>query len=80
MNLGLRSRTEQAGTLFGASEALREAIGAVRPDPEQDDYEHKVAATRAAGDADVLADAWAVGRTMTLEQAVAYALVDEEQS
>ncbi|MDQ3344364.1 MAG: tetratricopeptide repeat protein, partial [Actinomycetota bacterium] len=78
-NLGLRGRTEQAGTLFGASEALREAIGAVRPDPEQDDYEAKVAATQAAGDAGVLAEAWAVGRTMTLEQAVAYALVDEEQ-
>ncbi len=78
-NLGLRGRTEQAGTLFGASEALREAIGAVRPDPEQSDYEAKVAATRAACDADMLADAWAMGRTMTVNQTVAYALVDEEQ-
>jgi predicted ATPase/two-component SAPR family response regulator len=63
----------RAARLFGAGEALREAIGAsvlfylV-------DYDRAVAAARDALGEEALATAWAQGREMTLDQAVAYAL------
>jgi predicted ATPase/DNA-binding SARP family transcriptional activator len=63
----------RAARLFGAGEALREAIGAsvlfylV-------DYDGAVAATRDALGEEALAAAWAEGREMTLEEAVVYAL------
>jgi len=62
-----------AARLFGAGEAMREAIGAsvlfylV-------DYDSAVAAARDALGEEALAAAWAQGREMTPEQALAYAL------
>ena len=42
------------------------------------EYERTVAAARAAIDAEAFAAAWEEGRTLTPEQAVAYALQQEE--
>jgi predicted ATPase/DNA-binding NarL/FixJ family response regulator len=64
---------ERAARLFGAGEALREALGTSAP-YYLVDYDRSVAAARAALGEESFAAAWARGREMTHEQAVAYAL------
>jgi hypothetical protein len=44
------------------------------PPGEQADYDRMVSTTRAQFDETTFAAAWAEGQTMTLEQAIAYAL------
>ncbi len=64
----------QAARLFGASDALRESINAPMWPAERADYERNVAAARARLDDATWAAAWAEGRALPLEEAVAYAL------
>ena len=64
----------RAAELFGAAEALRERLGAPRLAMYEDHYHRSMAMLRSQLDADTLAAAWAEGRTLTLEQAVAAAL------
>jgi DNA-binding CsgD family transcriptional regulator len=62
----------QAARLFGAEEALREAIG-VLPSPfSKDDYDKSVAAVRAGLGEEKFAEAWEEGRKMTPEEALAW--------
>jgi predicted ATPase/DNA-binding CsgD family transcriptional regulator len=63
----------RAARLFGAGEALREAIGASVPFYLVD-YDGAVAAARDALGEEALAAAWEQGREMTPEEAVTYAL------
>jgi predicted ATPase/DNA-binding CsgD family transcriptional regulator len=63
-----------AARLFGAAEALREAIGSRLRFPERAIYERAVAALRAAVEAQPFAAGWAAGRLLSPEQAVAEAL------
>jgi tetratricopeptide (TPR) repeat protein len=67
-------QAERAARLFGAAEALREAIGASWSPISPVDHERGVAAVRAALDEATFAAAWAQGRAMSLNQATAYAL------
>jgi ATP/maltotriose-dependent transcriptional regulator MalT len=60
-----------AAQLWGAAEALRETIGAPIPPVFRPTYERSVTAARAQLGEKPFAAAWAQGRTMTLEQAVA---------
>ncbi len=60
-----------AARLWGAAEALRQQIGAPLPPVYRADYEHSVAAARAQLGEKTFAAAWAEGRTMTPEQALA---------
>jgi len=60
-----------ATRLWGAAEALREAIGAPIPPVERANYEQAVAVAHAKLGEQAFAAAWAEGRTMTLEQALA---------
>ena len=60
-----------------ARQSLREAVEAPIPIDEQADYQKAIAAARAAGD-DAFDQAWAEGRAMTLDEAVRYALADDE--
>jgi len=69
----LTNKSEPAVRLFGAAEALREAIGAPLPPADQPAYQRSLAAAAAVADSMVDA-AWTIGRAMTPEQAVAYAL------
>ncbi len=64
----------RAARLFGAAEALREALGAPVLWFQRQSYAQGVAALRARLDDAACAAAWAEGRGMTLEQAIAYAL------
>src|SRR5262249_6474567 len=65
---------EQAARLFGAVEALLEVIGATLPPIDRAEYEHNVAAVRARLDTATFEAAWAAGRALTIEQAIAEAI------
>ena len=57
--------------LWGAAEALREAIGTPLPPIERADYGRAITAVRTRLDEKAFTTAWAEGRTMTPEQALA---------
>jgi tetratricopeptide (TPR) repeat protein len=65
---------ERAARLLGAVEALREAIGRPRSPGDCAGEERPVAAARAALGEEAFAAAWAAGRALTIEQAVAEAM------
>jgi hypothetical protein len=73
-------RPDRAARMLGAAEALREVMGmrafARSADYQRTDYEDVLAATRAALGDEAFASAWAEGRMMTVEDAVAYALAN----
>ncbi|MFQ5796400.1 MAG: tetratricopeptide repeat protein, partial [Candidatus Bipolaricaulia bacterium] len=71
---GANEQPERAARLFGAAEALCEAIGVPLVPADRADYDRDVAAVRAGLDEEAFETAWVEGRTMTLEQAIAYAL------
>jgi len=65
---------ERAARLWGAAERLRAALGC-RPAPAaRATYERALAMTRAQIGEEAFAAAWAEGRAMSLEEAIAYAL------
>jgi hypothetical protein len=61
---------------LGAAQVLREAIGIPLPPVERAEHERRVAAVRAALGEETFTAAWAVGRTLPLEQAIAEALAE----
>jgi DNA-binding CsgD family transcriptional regulator len=71
-----QGRPAVAARLFGAAEGLRAGMEQVRPPAERDQVARDVAAARAQSDAPAFATAWAAGRVLRLEQAVADALQD----
>jgi DNA-binding NarL/FixJ family response regulator len=60
-----------AARLWGAAEGLRDVIGAPLPPVYHADYDRSVAAIRSSLGEKSFAAAWAEGRTMTPEQALA---------
>jgi predicted ATPase len=70
-----QTQLERAMRLWGAAQAQRHVIGAGIPLGERLGYKHDVATASAQLGETVSAAAWAEGRAMTLEQAIAYALV-----
>jgi hypothetical protein len=66
---------ERAVYLFGAAQALRDAIGVVLPPAERADHDQCLAAAHALLNEHRFALAWQAGAAMDLEQAVRYALV-----
>jgi hypothetical protein len=70
-------RPGRTARLCGAAEALREAIGTPIWPVDRPTYERDVATMRAQLDEATFVAAWAEGRAMPLEQAIAYALNDE---
>ena len=71
---GIRGQSEQAARLFGAAEALRQAVGAPLSPVDRADYERRVAQARAGRDEAAFEAAWRQGREMKLEQAIEHAL------
>jgi predicted ATPase/transcriptional regulator with XRE-family HTH domain len=73
--LGMMKKPEQAARLFGAVESLVESIGmAGRMNPsDQKEFDHYVAIVSTQLNQAAFANAWAAGRAMTMEQAIAYA-------
>jgi tetratricopeptide (TPR) repeat protein len=74
--MGMTGKSEEAARLFGAAEALFEAIGiGGRRDPaDQKEFDQYVAVVRGQLDTATFAKAWTVGRALTLEQAVEFGL------
>jgi hypothetical protein len=69
----MQQQMARAAQLLGASKDLLETIrGSLEP-TERVLYEQTIAAVQAALDEGQFATAWAAGRAMALEQAVAYA-------
>ena len=66
----------RATRLFGATEALLEAMHARLETVYRDEYERTLATVRAALDPATFAAAWDEGRAMTWQQAVTYAFGD----
>jgi predicted ATPase/class 3 adenylate cyclase len=73
----LKGQYEQAARLFASAEALRTSLGRQRSISDQADYDKRVASTRAGLGDTAFAAAWTQGTTMTLEQAIEYALAVE---
>jgi len=69
----VQSQLERAACLLGAAETLRESVNSPMQAIERDEYEQNVAAFRLQMEPERFAAAWAEGRSMTMEQAVAYA-------
>jgi len=73
---GAQGQPGRAARLLGAADALRKAIGAPIGAADRRDYERLVAVVRADLTESEFALAWEQGRVMTLEQAIACALMD----
>ena len=69
-----KGQPERAARLFGIAESLREEAGTSMPLSERALYDKSLATVREALDEKVLDAAWAKGRAMSLEEAIAYAL------
>lgn len=67
-------KPERTTRLYGAAEALRQAIGYPLSSSARADYDHSVAAARAQIGKEAFASAWAEGRAMSMEEVVEYAL------
>lgn len=65
---------QRAARLFGAAAALRERAGAAAAARDRAKFERDVAAVRATLGPPAFDAAWAEGRAMPLDQAIAYAL------
>jgi predicted ATPase/class 3 adenylate cyclase len=66
----------RASRLLGAAEALRETAGAPMTEMERREWETQVRRLRQGVESSALAEAWAGGRPMTADEAVAFALAD----
>ncbi len=74
---GVKSAQGQAldaARLLGAAEELREALGAPRPPNEREEQEQRVTRARSGAEPEEFEKAWAEGRSMTLDQALEFAL------
>jgi len=78
--VGRAGQPERAARLLGSMEAVREAIriGSAMSYADRLEYDRYESAVRAQLDETSFTAAWAEGRMMTLEQAVAYALLETE--
>jgi len=72
-----QAQSEPAALLFGAAEWLREAMGAALPPADRAEHDRSVAAVRTALGEQAFSAAWAEGRAMSLDEAVAFALAEE---
>jgi len=71
---GAQKQMERAARLWGAAEAIRTSIGAPLEPFDLTFYMKKVTSTRIQADEASFAKSWTEGRSMSMEQAIAYAL------
>jgi predicted ATPase/class 3 adenylate cyclase len=76
----MQGKAKRALILFGAAEARRKAVGSPPPPIYQADNERGIAAARAQLDEDAFNAAWEAGRSMTMEQVMAYALETKDEA
>jgi predicted ATPase len=73
-----QGQSEKAVRLFGAAAALRSSIGSVIDPADQTRYKKNLNSLRAKLGREQFRAVWNAGHAMTLEQAVAYALEDQQ--
>jgi tetratricopeptide (TPR) repeat protein len=73
-----QGQIERAARLFGAGAALRERLGASLPPIGRRSHDRAVAAVRATLGEAAFEAAWAAGRSLSLDQAIAEALREPE--
>jgi tetratricopeptide (TPR) repeat protein len=73
-----QGQSERAARLWGAAQALREAIGSPLTPSERTRQDQRLAETRSLMGEEAFAAACSEGRAMTLEQAIVYALQEPE--
>jgi ATP/maltotriose-dependent transcriptional regulator MalT len=76
---GAQGRAVRSARLWGATEVMREAIGTIFSPAERRAYGPYIEAARAQLDEAAWEKAYTEGKTMTLEQAIEYALSGEEE-
>lgn len=69
-----RKEFDRGAKLFGAAEAIREEVHAKVPMDQRRTYEQGVAAIKRGLSDDAFKEAWAVGRAMSRDSAIQYAL------
>jgi non-specific serine/threonine protein kinase len=67
-------QAEAAAQLLGTVEGIRENLGIVLPPRQRARHERRVAAIRDALDQEVFTAAWARGKAMSIDEAIAYTL------
>ncbi len=72
-----RGQPKSAARLYGAAEALRRVLGAPLPVADRLEYDQGLAEVHAQLESGSFAAAWAIGQTLTVDQAVAEALADK---
>ena len=72
-----QEQVEKATKLLGAAEALRQKIGIAMAPYEREEYEREVADLKANMDGKEFASLWAEGRSLSMEQAIQFALAPE---
>ena len=77
---GARAQGARAARLWGAAEVLRETISDPLPPADRPEYDRSMAAARAGLDEGSWEAAFAEGKSMQHEEAVEYALSEEEES
>ncbi len=75
---GSQGMPARSARLWGAAESLREAPGSILSPVELHVYEPYIEAARASLDEKAWTEAWTEGKAMTVEEAVDYALTQEE--
>jgi tetratricopeptide (TPR) repeat protein len=76
--IGAQGQGERAVRLLGATAAQFKAIGAAMWPADRIDYHRNEASIRAVLGEEAFAAAWAAGRALTLEQAIAEAFPDDK--
>jgi predicted ATPase/class 3 adenylate cyclase/Tfp pilus assembly protein PilF len=77
---GANGEAERAARLWGAAQALHETKGIPRDTDFLAEADARISAVRTGMGEEVWEEAWRRGRAMTLEEAVSYALEEEEAS
>jgi len=72
----IHEQPERAAKLFGAAEMIREVINIPMNSMEQVEYDREVEELRTGMNEAEFKKLWAEGRSMTMEQAVEFALKD----
>ena len=73
-----QKQEERAIKLMSAAEALREVSNSPRTPMEGEEYEKEVAELRMVMDEKIFASLWAEGRSMTMEQAIEFAVGEND--
>ncbi|MBI5034023.1 MAG: tetratricopeptide repeat protein [Chloroflexi bacterium] len=74
-----QTKPARALRLFGWADAMRAGIGDLRPPVEQVGVDHDLTPIRVQLDPNMFEAAYAEGRAMTMEQAIAYAIAEEDK-